>query len=183
MLRGEHESPKSRRNNKSAILIVSLVLLLVAAVGGTVAYLQVASGRVINTFTPAEVEIMPTESVDEDSKSNIKFQNKGNVPAYIRATLVIYWKDKDDNIVPKPGTGSVAIGAVQAGWTEVDGIYYYATPVDPGDWTGIMLAPITITYPDGYTCHIDVHAEAIQADGWGDGVDTAQEAWAAAKGA
>ena len=46
-----------------------------------------------------------------------------------------------------------------------------------------MLSPINITYPDGYTCHIDVHAEAIQAVGWGDGVDTAQEAWAAAKGA
>lgn len=183
MRRGKYEKTKSRKNKKPTILIVSLIILLVAIVGGTAAYLWTASEKVTNTFTPAKVTIEPTESVTDTTKSDIKFQNTGNVPVYIRATLAIYWKDKDGNIVPQPVGGQVEGGAVESNWTQVGDIYYYNSQVDPGKWTGVMLSKITVTCPDGYTCHIDVHSEAIQADGWGDGVDTAQEAWAAAKGA
>ena len=182
MRRGKFEKPKRRRNKKPAILIVSLVLLLIAAIGGTVAYLQATSGRLTNTFTPADVEIVPSEKKDSNSKSDIKFQNSGDIPVYIRATLSVYWKDADENIVPQPAGSTVDIGTVLSGWTGVDGIYYYNLQVPPDGWTDPMLSTITVTYPDGYTCHIDVHAQAIQAQGWGDGVDTAQEAWAAAKG-
>ena len=183
MRRDKYEKTKSRKNKKPTILIVSLIILLVAIVGGTVAYLQATTGSVTNTFTPSKVTIEPTESVTDTTKSDIKFQNTGNVPVYIRATLAVYWKDKDGNIVPQPVGGQVEGGAVESDWTQVGDIYYYNSQVDPGQWTGVMLSTITVTCPDGYTCHIDVHSEAIQADGWGDGVDTAQEAWAAAKGA
>ena len=181
MCRCKHETPQSRRTKKPAILIVSLVLLLVAAVGGTVAYLQTISDQVTNTFTPAEVKIDPYEETTPTSKSNIKFQNTGDVPVYIRATLAIYWKDDEGNIVPKPSDGKVEGGSVQDGWTQDGHIFYYNPKVAPGKWTDPMLSTITVTYPDGYTCYIDVHAEAIQAEGWGDSMDTAQEAWAAAK--
>ena len=97
MRRGKYEKTKSRKNKKPTILIVSLIILLVAIVGGTVAYLQATTGSVTNTFTPSKVTIEPTESVDGTTKSDIKFQNTGNVPVYIRATLAIYWKDKDGN--------------------------------------------------------------------------------------
>ena len=181
MRRGKYEKTKSRKNKKPAILIVSLIILLVAVVGGTEAYLQATTDSVTNTFTPAKVTIEPTESVDGTTKSDIKFQNTGNVPVYIRATLAVYWKDKDGDIVPQPDGGQVEGGAVESGWTQVGDLYYYKSQVAPGDWTGVMLSAITVTCPDGYTCHIDVYSEAIQADGWGSGVNTAQQAWAAAK--
>ena len=183
MQKGKYLSAKrtGRTKKKPIILIVSLVLLFVAAVGGTVAYLYTTSGSTTNTFTPANVPITPTEETTADSKSDIQFQNTGNVDVYIRATLTIYWKDSAGNIVPQPAGGKIEGGNISSGWTAGEnGIYYYDFRVAPGDWTSIMLSDITVTCPDGYTCHIDVHAESIQADGMG--ATSAQDAWKKAKG-
>lgn len=190
MYRGKYERAKSskRNKNKPVILIVSLVLLLVAVAGGTVAFLRAASGRVTNTFTPGEVKITINEEVTSTSKSDISFTNpdkdeNGNsldtVPVYIRATLEIYWTDTFDltddgvdnpteQIVPMPAGAKIEGGtALGSGWFKVDNsdIYYYCAPVAPGASTTVMLDTITVTVPDGSTaqCHIDVRAEAIQA--------------------
>lgn len=181
MRRGDQQRVKksNRKMKTPVILIVSLVLLLVVAVGGTAAYLQAASDRVTNTFTPVQVDITPDETTTPETKTNIKFQNTGDVPVYIRATLVIYWKDNAGNIVPQPVGGAIQGGEVQSGWTEKNGIYYYDSAVASKDWTGIMLSEIRVTCPDGYTCHIDVHGEAIQSAGMG--ATSAQDAWEKAK--
>lgn len=184
MRKGKYLKPKAKKK-KPVILILSLVLLLAVAVGGTVAYLRATSGSVTNTFTPAEVAIHPTESVDttNNTKSNIKFQNTGNVPVYIRATLAVYWKDSEGNFVAPPAGSSVKVGDVDiqnaqplSNWTKVGDIYYYNLEVAPNGWTDVLLDTITATVPDGYTCHIDVHAEAIQTDGMS--ATSAQDAWA-----
>ena len=186
MSKGKYQNRATRVHKRPGILFISLVMLLVVIVGGSMAFLQDATNKVENTFTPAQVTIDPTESVNEDTKSNIKFTNTGNVPVYIRATLVIYWTDVIDGesqVIAQPTGANVEIGAVQSGWTKNGDIYYYDSPVKPNESTGVMLDPITVTVPTGSTaqCHIDVRAEAIQADGLGSGVTTAQEAWAAAK--
>lgn len=188
MSKGKYQNRATRVHKRPGILLISLVMLLVVIVGGSMAFLQDATNKVENTFTPAQVTIDPTESVDhtENTKSNIKFTNTGNVPVYIRATLVIYWTDVIDGkteVIAQPTGAEVKIGAVQSGWTKVEEIYYYTSPVNPGTHTGVMLAPINVAVPTGSTaqCHIDVQAEAIQADGLGSGVTTAQAAWAATK--
>ena len=180
MRRSNYERSGSRRTQHSAILIIALVLLFAVIVGGTVALLQAtAANRLTNTFAPVKVEIDPDEEKTPTSKSNIKFQNTGDVPVYIRATLVIYWKDSDENFVPQPAGGKIEGGLIQDGWTEKNGIYYYGSQVAPQDWTGVMLSEIVVTCPDGYTCHIDVQAEAIQAEGLN--ASSAQDAWEKAK--
>lgn len=168
MHKGKYLKPKVQKR-KPVILILSLALLLIAAVGGTVAYLQTNSGSVTNTFTPAEVKIIPDEVTTANSKSNITFRNDGTVPVYIRATLVIYWTDTingTEQTIAPPAANLVNIGAVQDKWFKVDDIYYYSDSVAPGGSTDIMLDPITVALPDGSTaqCHIDVRAEAIQAE-------------------
>lgn len=166
-----------KRSKKLEILIIALIVLSVAMIGGTVAYLMTSTNQVTNTFTPAEVEIYPTEVTTPTTKSDIKFQNNGDVPVYIRATLVIYWTDSDDNVVPMPDGGSVTLGALnEDAWVQVgDIIYYHKTPVAPDNWTGVLMGQIEVDVPNGYECHIDVHAEAIQADGMG--ATSAQDAW------
>jgi len=192
MYSGKHQRPVQKRKTgkQPGILLVSLVLLFAVIVGGSMAYLQDATNKVVNTFTPAQVTIDPSESVDheENTKSDIRFQNTGNVPVFIRATLVIYWTDTIDGesrIIAKPEGADVVVGAVlnQNGWIQEGDIYYHTALVEPGEWTGVMLNPITVKVPEGSTaqCHIDVRAEAIQADGLGEHVTTAQEAWNAAK--
>ena len=158
------------KKNRTAILFISLVLLLAVAVGGTVAYLRATSGSLTNTFIPAEVTITPNEDVTEDTKSNISFTNEGNIPVYVRATLVIYWTDTINGLeqtIAPPASSNVSIGAVNEneGWFKVGDIYYYSEPVAAGESTAVMLEPIVVTLPDGSSaqCHIDVRAEAIQA--------------------
>lgn len=188
MYRGKYQKAK-RNKRKPIILIVSLMLLLVAMVGGTVAFLRAASGQVTNTFTPGEAKITINEKVTSTSKSDITFTNPdkdgdnnslNTVPVYIRATLVIYWTDTFDlsddgvdnpteQIIPMPAGAKIEGGTVLGtGWFKVDDsdIYYYSEPVAPGSSTTVMLDTITVTVPDGSTaqCHIDVRAEAIQAE-------------------
>lgn len=184
MNKGRHRKAKKT----PILLIISLVLLLIAAVGGTVAYLRASSDSVTNTFKPAVVTVNINENKDSTTKSNISFTNptkdeEGNpldtVPVYVRAKLVIYWTDTFDltddgvdnpteQIIAEPADAEVVIGSIYdtLKWFLVDDIYYYREPVVPGASTAVMLDPITVTVPDGSTaqCHIDIHAEAIQAE-------------------
>lgn len=192
MYEGKYRSSGSHKRSKKkpAILIVALVLLLVVMVGGTVAFLRAASDQVTNVFTPGEVKVNINEKTTSTTKSDISFTNpdkdeNGNpidtVPVYIRATLAIYWTDAFDltddgvnnptqEIIQKPAGDQykVTVGSVleENGWFEVDGVYYYALPVEPGSSTLVMLDTIYVTLPENSTvqCHIDVHAEAIQAE-------------------
>lgn len=186
MYRGKYQWAKRSKSSR-VILIASLVLLLAVAVGGTVALLKGMSDRVTNTFTPGVVKITPTESVTDTQKSDIRFQNTGTTDVYIRATLVIRWTDTFDltddgvdnpteQIIAEPAGASVAVGELlDNGWFRAGDIYYYAEAVAPGKQTEVMLRPITVTLPDGSTaqCHIDVRAEAIQAEP----ADAVEAAW------
>ena len=166
-------------NPKMIILLISLVLLLAAAIGGTVAFLVTNTGAAENTFSAARVTVGIDETLTDNTKSHIRFQNTGDVPAWIRATLVIYWTNAEGQTVPEPAGGAVTVGSAKNGWTLRGDIYYYADVVDVDGWTSEMLEPITVTAPDGYTCHVEVYAEGLQAAGDTDsgGIPAWQDAW------
>lgn len=163
---------RSPGKKKNVILIISLALLLAATIGGTAAYLLAATERVTNTFRPAEVTVTINEDKTATTKSNISFTNPQTekaVPVYIRATLVINWTDTvngTEAVIAPPADSSVTLGSLLNGWFQVGDIYYYPGVIAPGGSTPVLMNPITVTLPDGSTakCHIDIHAEAIQAD-------------------
>lgn len=172
MYHGKHHSgARPIIGKKPVILIISLVLLAAVVVGGTVALLLDSTDAVINTFSPVDVEIKIDETKTETTKSNITITNvktDAAIPVYVRATLVMYWKDTIngvEQIIPMPAGASVSTPAAQSGWFKVGDIYYYASPLDPGSTTSVMTNVITVSVPEGSTaeCHIDVRAEAIQA--------------------
>lgn len=156
---------KRRKTNKKLhILLASIVLILGFSIGMTVAYLMENTGSVTNTFTPAEAGVTVDESFNSKTKSNIGATNSGNTKAYVRITLVEYWM-KDNEIVAIPEHGKVTKSALNAtDWFEVNGIYYYREPLDPGATANPAFATVTAQIPDGYTYHLDVLAEAIQAE-------------------
>lgn len=180
MYKGKYRMPAVKRKGirKPGILIISLALLLVAVVCGTAAYLLDATSEVTNTFTPAEVKIIINENRDENTKKNITFTNPAEtnaVPVYVRAMLVVYWEDAEGKIVPMPAGGEVRIGTanIDAGWFQVNNIYYYRGKVSPGNSTPDMLntvsgsdpdAEVFVSVPNGYKCFVDIRAEAIQAE-------------------
>ena len=167
MHHGKYESPRParrrRRRKSPGMLLISVVLLLCIATAGTIAYLQDATNEVENTFTPAHVGIKPSEDVDETKKSDIQFENTGDVPVYIRATLAIYWTDEfdttDDGVdnptkqtIAKPATAKIE-GGTKLGedWFRVGDIYrVYLDGTVTGAEVGGMYDVTTVTaYNDG----------------------------------
>ena len=168
---------KHRKNKRSLVLLASLVLIFGIAIGTTVAYLMDIAETVENTFIPAKVKIAIQETTTATQKSEIYFTNPKTdeaVDAYIRANLVIYWTDVIEGkevIVPAPTnfgvTGGTSLGDNWL-YSANSGIYYYTKPVAPGGQTTMMLkdALVVTEIPENSSlkCHIEVHAEAIQAN-------------------
>ena len=90
MYQGKHFYDKRKPNirlNRTAVLIMAVLLLLGAAVGTTVAFLIDKTEPVTNTFTYAKVSCEVTENFTNNKKDNVRVKNTGTTDAYIRATL------------------------------------------------------------------------------------------------
>lgn len=153
---------------KGLVGLAALVLLLCAAVGGTLAWMTAQSDTVTNTFTPAEVKTEIVETIDGTSKSGIQVKNTGDVEAYVRAAIAMAWVDASGD----PVGSSVALPTLpvpSSGWVKgSDGIYYYTQPVAPdGETPALFATAITEPTDKPANCHLQVTvlAEAIQADG------------------
>ena len=57
---------KRTRSLKRTVVVLSVVLVMLLGVAGTMAYLQDATDPVVNTFTPSDVNITLTESMPTD---------------------------------------------------------------------------------------------------------------------
>lgn len=162
-----------------AMMVLSVVLLLALAVGGTLAWLSTKTTSVTNTFTPAEVNCKVEEDFDENTgvKTNVNVTNTGNIDVYIRVKLVTYrTNDAGQHI---GGTAKLPQFTPGKNWVEKDGYYYYTLPVAPGEKPAANLAnsmTLEKSYEDadGGKQALDVMAEAIQsapekavADAWG----------------
>ncbi len=175
--------PRKRavRMNKTAILLLAVILLAGAVIGTTVAYLTTNTDSITNTFAYAQVSCAVEESFNGTAKSNVQIKNTSNIPAYIRATYVVNWLDKNGHIVPDsavPTTYKVEwSGATSTKWKESGGYYYYTEPVEPGKSTEGSLVGYTVTYPDPnnheYTLQVEIIASAIQSQP----VNAVKEAW------
>lgn len=166
---------RAGRTAKSSALIIALALILVLAVGGTVAYIFTQTGPVINTFTPADAKITVNEEISSNQKTSITVVNNSTgVPVYIRVALVANMIDEDKNVT---GTASVPTFTPGDNWiVGNDGYYYYTEPVPVGGSTGNLLqSPMTLDE----NMQVVVLADAIQAmpkqaviDAWGVTVDS-----------
>ena len=161
---------RARRMAKSSALIIALALILVLAVGGTVAYIFTQTGPVINTFTPTEAKITVDEETNSNQKTSITVVNNSTgVPVYIRVALVANMIDKDENVT---GAASVPTFTLGKDWIKgSDGYYYYTEPVPVGGSTGNLLQS-SMTLDENM--QVVVLADAIQAmpkqaviDAWG----------------
>ena len=164
--------------NRTAVLLVAIILLISTAVGATVAFLTTKTEPVENTFEYAKVSCKVTESDDMYGR-RVQVRNTGTIDAYIRATYVVSWLDQEGNIAASDPAGYsyTLTENPDSSWTKgKDGYFYYLTPVAPGDSTPGRLLTCTATCPDNpeYTLSVEILAEAIQstpesavADAWG----------------
>lgn len=181
MYRDKHEawrSEKTARKGRLNATIISVVLILTLAVGGTIAFLSTKTDPVVNTFNPSQVTCSVEENFDGTTKTNVNVENTGDIPAFIRVKLVTYrTNDQGQHI---GGTASLPAFTLGTGWVKCGDYYYYTCPVAPGATPAYSLAEViklteNYTDVDGGHQSIDVIAEAIQAGpeaavkaAWGD---------------
>ena len=165
--------------NRTAVLLVAIILLISTAVGATVAFLTTKTEPVKNTFEYAKVSCEVTEWDDMYARRCVQVRNTGTIDAYIRATYVVNWVDASGRIAASvpAGYSYTLTENPDSSWKKgKDGYFYYLTPVAPNDSTPGSLLTCMATYPDNpeYTLSVEILAEAIQstpesavADAWG----------------
>lgn len=167
-------SPRRPRWHKPIrpLVVGALVgVLALVGVGGVLAWL-VSTDSLTNTFGVGEIKT----SIDEDFnngdtiKENVAVKNEGNIDAWIRAQVNIYWVDKDGNQLwdapVEDADYSFDKGGLANWLTGTDGYYYYTVPVAGGDTTTYLIDSLTTIkdYGDGRKLVCDIAAQAIQAD-------------------
>ena len=165
---------------KSMVLLISLTMVLMIAVGGTLAFLADTSEPVVDTFEPAYVTSEVNLSQTNNTITAI-VKNTSNINAYIRAAVVVTWRDENNKIYWTNPSRTLSIDKDESKWEKgSDGYYYWPEIVAVGESISekIVVTP-TGTAPEGYTFTVEVLAEAIQA--YGMNASSAQGAWANAK--
>lgn len=191
-LAGDARAPRPHFLGAPTSLRLSWVLLgavlLVSIAGGTLAWFGQTDG-VTNIFTSGSVKPQINETFDTDYtvKQDVKVENAGTMPAYLRASVAVYWLDKDGNqLWDAPALGNdysiewnVATSDVPdapnapdapAGgqWLQGnDGFYYWPMPVDKEQSTGILIksARQIGTPTEGKKLVVDIASQALQAEG------------------
>lgn len=159
-------------NYKKTTLIIALVTLLVVSAGVTLAYMSDLTGSIVNIFFPGDISAEVIEEFDGEIKEHVQIKNTSErVDAYIRAYIVVTWKDDNGNVYPaKPVQGqdyTFRFGS-NANWDleTSDGYYYYSNPIAPGMSTPDLIReckPVAGRSPAGYHLEVEIIADAVQA--------------------
>lgn len=164
----KHLQRRRRRRNsrKAGTLLLSLMVLVTLAIGGTLAYLTTDTDPVQNNFKPSFVDCEVTENFDGTTKSNVNVENIGDTEAYIRVKLVTYRVNDEGQHIG--GTAEIPGFNPGTNWVKYGDYYYYTRPVAPGDEPAAdLIDSITLTGSyddaDGGKQVIEVMAEAIQS--------------------
>lgn len=181
MYNPKHSTPRRPgrplSSRKALFALVSVLVLIFAAVGVTVAYLQTQTEPLENEFTPAKVSCEVAETFDGSVKSDVSIRNTGDTDAFIRVSVVANWvkTDSENNVTsvyaqqPVAGTDytlTLATNANENWLQDGNGFYYHKAAVKPGESTAVLIAsctPIENKAPAGYTLAVEIVASAIQA--------------------
>ena len=167
------------RMNRTAVLLIAIILLISTAVGSTVAFLATKTEPVENSFEYADVSCEVTQNCDTDG-SIVQVKNTGTISAYIRVAVVANWMEGDYIAASVPEEYSYHLTCSSANWVRgTDGFFYYLLPVAPDASTdGSLLCTVTCPENPEYTLSVEVLAEAIQSapasalnEAWGVTVD------------
>lgn len=162
---------KKHKPFKRPLAIVAALLLLTLTIGGTLAFLTATDDEVVNTFTPSKVTTTVEEGTSNGVKSNVKIKNTGDTDAWIRAMVIVTWKNQMGGdvygVVPQEGE-DYTVTWYTSGWKKGnDGFYYYTSPVAPGASTATALIdsiqPVAEKIPEGYDLNVEIIGSGIQS--------------------
>ena len=178
MKHGKHARKSNLRWKRSFVLLTALTVLMLGVVGATISYLVTSTEPVTNTFEYAEVTCEVNETFENDVKSYVTIKNTGKIDAYIRAAVIVTWKDKDGNVYGQPvSTNAYTIQYNETGWTH-EGDYWYCNKAIAADAsTDPLIVRCAKTDkanpPAGYDLSVEILADAIQSQP----ANAVQQAW------
>ncbi len=148
------EELTDRRKIKKAVgLIVSAVLLVAIAVGGTFAWLISKTDVLNNSFTVGTVSVEVDEELDGNTKKNVTIKNTGTADAYIRATVVFNWVNVNgDMLYGEPPYENIdyTVSYNTTDWIHgSDGYWYYKYKVSSQNSTNNLINTLTPTADKG----------------------------------
>lgn len=160
--KAKKKTAASHRKRKAA-LILSLVLMLGAAIGGTMAYFtdNTASN---SSFSVGQVSC---SVLQEGNKYIVK--NDGTVPASVRVAVVANWENQDGLTHWTKPNPIIEFNDDPSPWdTGTDGFYYSKSAIAAGTYVEFPAVTIEGTVPDGYSAKIQILVEAVQenSDAW-----------------
>lgn len=182
----ESGTPRRFRWRKEFVLLVSVFAMIAGVVGGTVAYLVAGTDPLINNFDLAEVSCSVEEYFNGKIKKDVKIQNTGDIPAYIRAKVVVTWKDEDGNVYGQAPIEETdySIQYNETDWKQDGDYWYYDEPVAPvtenNCCTPVLIhscSPIADQTPEGYNLSVEILAEAIQSEPHNESLSAIKDAW------
>ena len=216
MGRGMHAKPADRRAaafdlphkrpGRKRAAVVAACLAAMLCCGGALAWFHAEAG-LFNMFKAANVTPGVNETFDSPHtvKENVYATNKGNVKAYLRASVSVRWETGSQadgsavvlGDVPELGKDYTMVwGAVAhpdaTPWIQgTDGLYYWPKPLAPeSEATGGAVVDKTANLIDTCTAlsnssptddrHlvVEIDVQAVQADP----VDAVKEAWGLDRG-
>jgi hypothetical protein len=143
---------------KAVVLFVLTVVLVVAAVDTTLAFLAVRTDSIENRYPTPQIEVRIEENM---------IANAGDMPVYIRAATVATWVSTTDEktiLSEAPIAGVNYTLTYGEGWFKAtDGFYYYSSPVGSGDSVVFLAGATHNNRIAGYELVITVVSAAIQA--------------------
>lgn len=181
---------------RNILILLCTCLIGALTVGATLAYLLAEGGQAENVFTPAYVSCAVSEDgytgdgntqTETTSKSNVRIENTGNIPAYIRAYIVINWKNEDGTgyaQTPVENTDYSLQLAQGTGWFFADGAWYFSEAVAPQMLTDVLITSCQVlegaNAPENAHLSVEIVATAVQAtvdavEAWSNGAVTATE--------
>ena len=89
MSKHRNQNKKCTVRRRSIILLVSLLSVIALSIGTTLAFIFTNTGKVENTFNPAQISCLVTEEFENNIKTNVSIKNTGNTDAYIRAAVIV----------------------------------------------------------------------------------------------
>lgn len=151
--------------------LLSILLVAVMLVGGTLAYLVASDHEVLNTFRLAKVttEIEEKGSTEIDKAAMVT--NKSETSAvYVRAKVVVSSENVDPGLITVTEAQyntSNEVGQENTPYwiPDEDGFYYYNAILQPGDSTEELFTGVTVdpSVPKTATFSVGIYQESVLA--------------------
>lgn len=187
---------KNDRFNRTLALTTALIILIVASVSSTIAFLITDTDPITNVFIPSKVTTEVYWDTDSETGFTAKVTNTSDINSYIRAAVVVNWVKTDPDgtrhvhseapiekapLEETPENCDYTIKYNGNTWIckEYDNgeiIYYFTKPVEPGKNTTNLISQFKQLRdgPEGYELEIEIVASGIQSvpvtvveDKWG----------------